>query len=160
MNKFSKNAIFFKMKVKGKSLSSVRLFATPWTIDYQCPLFVGFSNQEYWSSLPFPPPGYLPNQGSNPGLPHYGQTLYHLSHQGRPTYKYFSPTYKFFRHNMVTTFLKMLNWTFITKSIFFIGIYPPSVYTFQIYNAFFYKKYHNFPTCSKESLTFCFHCTD
>ena len=42
-----------------KSLSRVRLFATPWTVAYQAPLPVGFSRQEYWSRLPFPSPGDL-----------------------------------------------------------------------------------------------------
>ena len=37
-----------------KSLSLVRLFATPWTVAYQAPLSMGFSRQEYWSGLPFP----------------------------------------------------------------------------------------------------------
>ena len=37
-----------------KSLSRVRLFATPWTVAYQAPLSMGFSRQEYWSGLPFP----------------------------------------------------------------------------------------------------------
>ena len=36
-----------------KSLSSVRLFATPWTVAYQAPRTMGFSRQEYWSGLPF-----------------------------------------------------------------------------------------------------------
>ena len=39
----------------------------------------GFSRQEYCSGLTFLSPGYLPDQGLNPGLPHYTQTLYHLS---------------------------------------------------------------------------------
>ena len=39
---------------KVKSLSRVRFFATPWTVAYQAPLFMGFSRQEYWSGLPFP----------------------------------------------------------------------------------------------------------
>ena len=47
--------------VKVKSLSHVRLFATPWTVAHQLPLSVEFSRQEYWSGLPFPPPGDLPN---------------------------------------------------------------------------------------------------
>ena len=51
------------VKVKVKLLSRVRLFATPWTIDYQAPLSMGFSGQEYWSGLPFPSPGDLPNPG-------------------------------------------------------------------------------------------------
>ena len=44
----------------------------------------GFSRPEDWSGLPCPPPGDLPNQGSNPGLPHCRQILYQLSHQGSP----------------------------------------------------------------------------
>ena len=46
--------------------SRVRLFATPWTIACQAPLSTGFSRQEYWSGLPCPPPGDLPNQGIEP----------------------------------------------------------------------------------------------
>ena len=47
--------------VKVKSLSRVRLFATPWTVDYQAPPSMGLSRQEYWSGLPFPSPGDLPD---------------------------------------------------------------------------------------------------
>ena len=57
------------MKVKVKSLSRVRLFATPWTVAYQAPLSMGFSRQEYWSGLPFPSPGDLPDPGIKPGSP-------------------------------------------------------------------------------------------
>ena len=49
-----------------KLLSHVRLFATPWTIAYQAPPSMGFSRQEYWSGLPFPSPGDLPNPGIEP----------------------------------------------------------------------------------------------
>ena len=42
-------------------LSRVRLFSTPWTVAYQAPPPMGFSRQEYWSRLPFPSPGDLPN---------------------------------------------------------------------------------------------------
>ena len=44
-----------------------------------------FSRQEYWSGLPFPFPGDLPNPGLTPGLLHCRQILYHLSHQGSLT---------------------------------------------------------------------------
>ena len=57
------------MKVKVKSLSRVRLFATPWTVAYQAPPSMGFSRQECWSGLPFPPPGDLPDPGIEPGSP-------------------------------------------------------------------------------------------
>ena len=52
-----------------KSLSCVQLFATPWTVAYQGPPSMGFSRQEYWSGLPFPPPGDLPDPGIEPGSP-------------------------------------------------------------------------------------------
>ena len=47
-------------------LSCVWLFVTPQTVAHQAPLSVGFSGQEYWSGLPFPPPGDLPNPGIEP----------------------------------------------------------------------------------------------
>ena len=52
-----------------KSLSRVRLFATPWTVAYKAPLSMDFSRQEYWSGLPFPSPGDLPNPEMEPGSP-------------------------------------------------------------------------------------------
>ena len=52
-----------------KSLSSVLPFTTPWTVADQAPPSMGFSRQEYWSGLPFPPPGDLPNPGIKPGSP-------------------------------------------------------------------------------------------
>ena len=57
------------LKVKVKSLSRVHLFATPWTVAHQAPLSVGFSRQEYWSGLPFPSPGDLPDPGVEPRFP-------------------------------------------------------------------------------------------
>ena len=44
-----------------KSLSHVQLFVTPGTVAYQAPPSMGFSMQEYWSGLPFPSPGDLPD---------------------------------------------------------------------------------------------------
>ena len=44
----------------------VRLFVTQWTISHQAPLSMGFSRQEYWSGLPCPPPGDLPDPGIEP----------------------------------------------------------------------------------------------
>ena len=57
------------MKVKVKSLSRVRLIATPWTVAHQAPLSMRFSRQEHWSGLPFPSPGDLPNPGIGPRSP-------------------------------------------------------------------------------------------
>ena len=44
----------------------VRLFVTQWTVAHQAPLSVGSSRQEYWSGLPCPPPGDLPDPGIKP----------------------------------------------------------------------------------------------
>ena len=52
-----------------KSFSRVQLFATPWTVPYQASLSIGFSRQGYWSGLPFPSPGDLPDPGIEPRSP-------------------------------------------------------------------------------------------
>ena len=51
-----------------QSLSRVHC-VTPWTAARQAPLSMGFSRQEYWSGLPFPSPGDLPNPGIKSGSP-------------------------------------------------------------------------------------------
>ena len=51
------------------SLSCVQLFVTPWTVAYQAPPSMEFSRQEYWSGVPFPSPGDLPDPGIEPGSP-------------------------------------------------------------------------------------------
>ena len=52
-----------RKKEKVKLLSHVWLFVTPWAVAYQAFLSMGFSRQEYWSGLPFPSPGDLPDPG-------------------------------------------------------------------------------------------------
>ena len=47
-------------------LSHVQGFVTPWTVVHQAPLSIKFSRQEYWSMLPFPSPGDLPDPGIEP----------------------------------------------------------------------------------------------
>ena len=54
--------------VKVMSLSHVQLFVTLWTVTYQAPLSMGFSRQEYWSGLPFPSLGDLPDPGIKPQI--------------------------------------------------------------------------------------------
>ena len=68
------------------SLSHVQFFATPWTIAHQTPLSMVFPRQEYWSGLPFPSPGDLPDPGIEP-IPLYiscigRQFLCHWYHPG------------------------------------------------------------------------------
>ena len=64
-------------------LSCVRLSAALWTVAHQTPLSMGFPRQEYWSGLPFPPPGDLPNPGiepASPGSPALADRIfYHLA---------------------------------------------------------------------------------
>ena len=52
-----------------KLLSHVRLFVTPWTVAYQAAPTMEFSRQEYWSGLPLPSPGDLPDPGIEPRSP-------------------------------------------------------------------------------------------
>ena len=70
-------------KVKVKSLSHVRLFATPWTVAHQAPPSMGLSRQEYCSGLPFPSLGDLPDPRIDPRSPTLqADALTFLSHQG------------------------------------------------------------------------------
>ena len=77
----------WKWNVKVKSLSHVRLFATPWTAAYQAPLSMGFSRQEYWSGVPLPSLTNLSIQPFSMSSRHTGPTassislLGHLKHQ-------------------------------------------------------------------------------
>ena len=83
-----------KLRSVSVSLSVVSdSFATPWTVALQAPLSMGFSRQEYWTGLPCPSPGDLPDPGMEPGSSHCRWILYYLSHQGSPmswerTFKY------------------------------------------------------------------------
>ena len=74
--------------MKMKSFSCVQLFATPWTVAHQAPLSMEFSRQEYWSRLPFPSPGDLPNPGIEPRSPalqadhlSHGEALYSIANE-------------------------------------------------------------------------------
>ena len=59
----------------------------PWTVAHQTPLFMGFPRQEYWSGLPFLPPGDHPNLEVEPSLPVRQVDSLLLSHQGSPHLK-------------------------------------------------------------------------
>ena len=60
---------FSCISLPGLHSNPKRFFATPWTVAYQTPWSMGFSRQEYWSGLPFPSPGDLPNPGIKPRSP-------------------------------------------------------------------------------------------
>ena len=67
-----------------KSLSRVRLFPSPWTVAYQAPPSMGFSRQQYWSGLPFPSPGDLPDPGIKPGSPAFQADSWTSEPRGKP----------------------------------------------------------------------------
>ena len=74
-----------------QSLSHVQLFATPWTVTHKAPVFMEFSRQEYWSRLPCPPPGDLPDPGIEPVSP--ASPPWHTNTAeppGKPRYQYTS----------------------------------------------------------------------
>ena len=62
-------AITQNVRLKVSSPSRVQLFVTPWTVARQAPLSMAFPRREYWSGLPFPPPGDLPDSAIKPGSP-------------------------------------------------------------------------------------------
>ena len=66
------------------SLSRAQLFAAPWTAAHQAPLSMRFSRQGYWSRLPFPSPGDLPNPGIEPGSPALQVDSLPTELQGKP----------------------------------------------------------------------------
>ena len=77
----SVHALLEKWK-KHQSLSRVQLFTTPLTVAHQAPLSMGFPRQEYWSSLPFPSPGDLPNPEIEPMSPALAGGFLTMSYQG------------------------------------------------------------------------------
>jgi len=58
--------------------------ATPWTVACQAPLSMRFSRQEYWSGLPFPSPGGLPDPGIEPRSPALQADSFPTELQGKP----------------------------------------------------------------------------
>ena len=65
----STNVLLRFLISKVKSLSSVQFFVTPWPVAYLAPPSMGFSRQEYWSRVPLPSPGVLPDPGIEPRSP-------------------------------------------------------------------------------------------
>ena len=82
--KFCLSNICVKLFSEVKLLSRVRLFVTLWTVAHQAPLSMGFSRQEYWSGLPFPSPGDLPNPGIEPRCPAWQADAFSSEPPGKP----------------------------------------------------------------------------
>ena len=64
--------------------SCLNSFVTPWIVVCQSFLSTGFSRQEYWSGLPFPPPGHLPNPEIKPAPPALTGVLFTTEPPGKP----------------------------------------------------------------------------
>ena len=108
-----------------KLLSHVWLFTTPWTVPRQAPPSMEFSRQVYWSGLPFPSPGDLPDSGIEPRSP---ESL-HLSHQGSLKKRVTVFFIAFFLHVYILAFLSTINKdlflkTRINESKFFQIFFP------------------------------------
>ena len=72
---------------RARSVSRVRLFKSPWTAAHQAPVSMGLSQQEYWSGLPFTPPGYLPHPRiklPSPGAPALAGGFFTTEPPGKP----------------------------------------------------------------------------
>ena len=69
-----------------KLLSRVQLFMTPWTVGHQAPVSMGFPRQEYWSGLPFPSPGDLPDPEIEPRSPALQADALTSKPRGKPTH--------------------------------------------------------------------------
>ena len=68
--------------------SRVQLFVTPWTVAHQALLSMGFPRQKYWSRLPCPPPGDLPNKWIEPASPALAGRFFSTEPPGKPLLEY------------------------------------------------------------------------
>ena len=97
--------------------SRVRLFATLWTLALQAPLSMGFSRQEHWSRLPFPPPGDLLNPGIEPLSPGLAGRFFTTSTTWEARESHSTCRILFNHHNkcrgmyLLLPFSKQGNWT-------------------------------------------------
>ena len=85
-------------------LSSVQLFAAPWTVAFQAPLSIGFPRQEYWSGLPIPPPGDLPDlriQPMSPAAPALADRFFTTEPPGKPHIVSYSNAIKMYLYTIL-----------------------------------------------------------
>ena len=75
------------LNVGGLVTKSCPALAIPWTVAHQAPLSMGFSRQEYWSGLPFPSPGDLPQKGIKPMSPALAGRFFTSEPHGKPAKK-------------------------------------------------------------------------
>ena len=70
--------------MSAQPVSRVQLFAAPWIASHQAPLSLGFPRQGYWSGLPFPSPGDLPDSGIEPVSPALAGGFFTTEPPGKP----------------------------------------------------------------------------
>ena len=76
------------MCVCSQLLNGVQLFGTTWTVAHKTPLFMEFSRKEYWTGLPFPTAGDLPDPGLKPMFPTLaGRFIVTTAPSGKPLNK-------------------------------------------------------------------------
>ena len=109
----TEGGFFHHWATKVKLLSHVRLFATPQTVAYQAAWSTGFSRQDYWSRLPFPSPGDLPNPGIEPRFPALQTDALLSQPLGKPKPPKKSPRHKQQQQN--STSLTISNWSTSTQ---------------------------------------------
>ena len=98
-------------------LSRASLLATPWTVTLQAPLSVGFSRQEYWSWLPCPPPGALPNSGIKPRSPASQVDSLLSEPPGKPLFYVLKAT-QYIDYGYAIVYLKNLHFQYAVVVIF------------------------------------------
>ena len=97
----------------------VQIFATPWTVAHQAPLSMGFPKQEYWSGLPFPPPGDLPDPGIKPQSPALQVDSLSSEPPGKPIYTIYTHTHKCWWLSCIQLFVTP--WTLAYQTFLFMG---------------------------------------
>ena len=100
--------------------SVIWLFVTPWAVTCQAPLSTGFFKQEYWSELPFPPPGYLPDpriKPMSPASPPLAGGFFTTEPPGKPLSTHTHTHTHIFRFFSVFTSVQLLSrvWLCVTR---------------------------------------------
>ena len=106
-----KNVRTWACRSLSQSLSLIGLVVSPWTVAHQASLSMGFSRQEYWSGLPFPSPGDLPNPETEPAPPALAGDFFTTEPLGSPhesfRYTYNVPVVDFPNLSMLFIFLTL-----------------------------------------------------
>ena len=151
-----------------KSLSHVQLFATPWTVACQAPLSMGLAQQEYWSGLPFPSPGDLPNPWIKPWNPALQVDSLPSEPPGKPSHIINLPFFNNCLFKIYSRYPQILNpFKISTSSVYFIvAVVVAAVVFLCIHSSYIFtkirrmwKKSHKFLLLFLSSFFLC-HCWD